>query len=209
MSGSAPLYLSTITLRTDRRAPPNAYTAHGAIEGLFDGLPFPSGSRALWSMPRADILVVQGPAPVDASKFRPGTVAGASWRPVEIPAEGARIRVSLVANPARNPSGVVREDTGRRRATRTPLPAGQRNDWLLRHLGGAVALDPATIGGVDLGAASAVQRSTGFRITAARHLFHARGTVAGADALRRLILAGVGPSKAWGCGLLIVRPDPA
>lgn len=193
-----PVHISVLTLdvsHLDAGAETrDVHRMHARVARLFDAVPAFDGGRPLWALPRADVLVIQGPVPVTAAHLPHGYILHATHRPVAVPAAGTPVTAHLIANPTRAPRDAT---------CRQALPPGERDAWLARKLDGALTLDAAHTGGRPLSPATG--RGTGARtITLTRHAFHARGTVADQVALARMMLGGVGAGKGYGCGLLIV-----
>lgn len=186
-------------------AAPDAHDLHAATEALWDGLPWPPGARPLWSQPRPDTIVVQGPAPLTHT-------APAGWAltahsiPVTIPPAGARISLSLIANPTRVTTLTTPE--GAERKPRHALPETDWAAWLTRHLQPALDLT-GRIGHRKLPAARGHHHGRAGTVTHARAMFHATATVTDPERLAALTAAGVGHGKAYGCGLLLIRQVPA
>ncbi|MGI5273131.1 type I-E CRISPR-associated protein Cas6/Cse3/CasE [Nonomuraea sp. CA-218870] len=159
----------------------------------------PRGGRVLWAQPRRDVLLVQAGRAAEV----PGRYASACRSsPARLWWErGRRVRFSIVAcptmAPARERQGGVRVGPHRR----IPLPEGERDGWLLRKLGGALSV--SEISGEPLG--SRVGRREGSLVTHVWHAWSGRASVDDPEALSALLLAGVGPAKGYGCGLLVVR----
>lgn len=201
---SLPVHLSTLVL--DLEHPDAAaetgdcHRMHARVAALFDAIPCPDATRVLWSVPRPDVLILQGPVPVTARHLPPGYVLSATARTVTVPAEGARVAVSVVANPTMRPSIGIGQ-----RAQRTPLPPQRRGEWLTRKLDGAIRLDDP-VAGQDLPPARG--RREGAQVTVARYCYRSEGTVTDQVGLARLLLSGIGAGKGYGCGLLLIQERP-
>jgi hypothetical protein len=181
----------------------DCHRLHARIAGLFDAIPCPDGARILWSQPRRDILVLQGPAPVSVRDLPPGYAVSATTRAVTVPPVGARVAVSLIANPTMRQALGGPDAAPGSRGPRIALPPQRRVEWLARKLDGAIRLDDGRTGGQDLPAGRG--RRGRDAVTLARHCYRAEGAVADQENLARLVLAGVGSGKGYGCGLLVIQ----
>lgn len=115
---------------------------------------------------------------------------------------GQRLRFRLVANPVRciRDEGGRVDKSGRAKACRVPIvQEDARLDWLARKLDGAAALETAVVAGQaplrfrkkGSGAGKVVPVS-----------YDGILGVQSADRLLECLRAGIGPAKAFGCGLL-------
>lgn len=177
----------------------DTHRMHARVLDATSGHPEPEGGRILWAQPRRDILVIQAATP---ARVPPGYATScATSRARTTWPKGQTIRISLIANPTRRPHRPridgVRHDPDKRIA----LPAEEREAWLLRHLEGAITV--TRVAGQDLGHRHGYRR--GAKVTHLWHAFAGEGIVADPEALARLQLAGVGPAKGYGCGLLLVQ----
>ncbi len=162
----------------------------------------PAAGRTLWAALTPTLLLVQTSIPPPP---RPQWMAQHLFSDYG-PALGAlrvgdRVRLDLVANPTR----VTRENLGAGRwgpPKIRALPADQRAAWLRRRL--AAALDVESLWEWDLGPAHGRRR--GHTLTHVRHQFRGDAVVRDPAGLRELVRRGVGRGKAFGCGLLLIRP---
>lgn len=158
----------------------------------------PPGGRILWALPRSDILVIQAGRP--ALNLPGGYATATSTKPARLTwQQGQKVRFTLIGNPVLRP-----RTQPAREGRRVALPLERRNEWLHRHLGGALTITHVT--GQDLGHHHGTR--DGVRITHLWHAFAGEATVADPHALARLQLGGVGPAKGYGCGLLLVQEAP-
>lgn len=152
--------------------------------------------RVLWAQPQPRTLVVQHDQPVDWSRVMPGVIAHSHTTDTTTPVTGVHVEWALIANPTK----AVMEP-GRRRGKRRALPPDQWKTWVARKLDGALNL--RTIDATAMPTAHG--RKHDRRTTHARVMFTGTATVANQAALATLQHDGVGPAKAYGCGLLIVQ----
>lgn len=194
----------TLTTLTTHEHADDSQRLHARITALHEfELPADGAPRTLWANPAPGRILIQSatpPAPCDWA-----TTTGScdySGRLTTLPV-GSSVRYALIANPIRcvPPRDEAGRSTGR--GQRTPLPLDEREAWLRRKL--APALHVVTYQGRPL--PTAAGQRTGGRTVHARHLFTGTGTVTDPDALRALVIAGVGPGKAYGCGLLLITPQ--
>lgn len=195
-----PLVLSVLRLRHGdplaERTWRDTHFAHAKVlEWAADG------HRVLWARPHPDLMLIQSTKPVDTDALPSGHHV--THKPVDTdwPA-GAKIRWSLIANPAK---AVPRHDgpDGRciRPSRRVPIPLAERDQWLRRKLAGALTI--GHMSGHPLG------RRTGYRagqrVVHELHCWVGDATVTDPHTLADLITSGVGPGKAYGAGLLLIR----
>ncbi|MEV7869164.1 type I-E CRISPR-associated protein Cas6/Cse3/CasE [Streptomyces sp. NPDC088124] len=150
------------------------------------------------SPPKA--VVVQSP---DQPDWRPlldsGRLTQANVFPVDYEYElGQQVDIKIIANPS------YRDTTTRRRLALTTV--AECGAWLSRRLAGQ---------GVDV-APHHIQVGTRERITGVKdgnhaitvisRMFRARGTVQSPETFHQALAQGLGPSKAYGCGLLLTKP---
>ncbi|WP_086810130.1 type I-E CRISPR-associated protein Cas6/Cse3/CasE [Streptomyces reticuliscabiei] len=145
-------------------------------------------------------VVVQSPGRPD---WRPlldsGRLSQANTFPVEYEyGLGQEVDIQVIANPS------YRDTTTRRRLSLTTV--AECGSWLGRRLAEQ---------GVDVAPhhiqVSERERITGIKdgnhtITVITRTFRARGTVQSPDAFHRALAEGLGPAKAYGCGLLLTKP---
>ncbi|MEO3976839.1 type I-E CRISPR-associated protein Cas6/Cse3/CasE [Streptomyces sp. CAU 1734] len=149
-----------------------------------------------------DTLLVQSPIPLDWQHLLDTrAVTRTEHQHVRTPlTAGDTVEIRLIANPSRRPRGT----TGR--ATLTT--AAECGAWLQRHLGPALAIAPHHIA---VGPAQRLTGKNGILHLTCREL-RAQGTLHDPAALHTALTSGIGPSKAYGCGLLLTRhtqtPEP-
>lgn len=192
------LLLAVLRIPTGRHR--NMHALHQAVLAATADTAGTSVERALWAAPTPGLLLVQTPTRLD-----PAVIGGAEVeRTVDVGAAldrlgaGARVRFGLVANPCRAERVTA---SGIGRARRVPLPNADRPDWLRRKVADALVVEEL----VDRPLRPvAADRAEG-RAALARHLYTGTATVTDPAALAGLVRAGVGPGKAYGCGLLTIR----
>ena len=156
-----------------------------------------TAGRTLWGLPNRRTLVIQHENPIDWHNSMPGILHRTHTIPAPPASTGDRVRWTLIANPVHSPI-----QPGEKRGRRTPLPPERWTDWVTRKLGPALH---------DLAIRHEPLRTTGgwrhtHRVVHRRVLFSGHATVTDSDQLDQLRRNGVGPGKAYGCGLLLVRP---
>lgn len=210
-TATLPVHLSVVILNADNPAVAaetrDCHRMHARVAGLFDGLPGFDGARVLWSLPRPDVLLLQGAAPIATTHLPDGYAASATTRQVAAPAAGSRVAVSLVGNPTHRPR-TPEQAVARQRGARTQVPPPQAVAWFVRKLEHALDLDPAKTGSQVLPAARG-RRDGAQQVVLARRCFHAEGSVIDQVEFARILLAGVGAGKGYGCGLLIAQERPS
>jgi len=200
---TAPQAAGTLTL-TVLRIPTgrdrNHHALHQAVTAAAD-MAGAAGNRALWSAPTPGVLLVQAP------RLDPARISGAAVQhTVDVAAAlaelqpGTPVRIGLIANPCRT-ERVTPDGRLLNRSRRVPLPHADRPGWLRRQLTGALTVTDLD----DRALRPVVAPRPDGRATLARHLFTGAGTVDDPQVLARLVRGGVGPGKAYGCGLLTVR----
>lgn len=181
---------------------------------------FPSGSagRPLWrvdSYPDSAALFILSATPPDLTHAveQAGWPTTQAWqtRDYATVLESVRARQTFRFRLTANPTRSVKLKEGKRSQRVGHVTAAQQQAWLLER---------ATRLGVWLGDAAApsfgiVERGTkvfrrrGGRVTIAVATFEGVLRVEEPDVLRQAIMAGVGPAKAYGCGLLTLAPSEA
>ncbi|NIH58504.1 hypothetical protein FB473_003199 [Brooklawnia cerclae] len=159
-----------------------------------------SGDRALWAWPDRATILVQSPAPGMLTDMLTGlaTVTASGPRRTAFPA-GTRVRVSGLLNPTKT-KWVYNDERVRVKMARGLVPESEWPEWVAARLDGALS-------GLDvtcqrLPTVRAVK--PGHVITMARMAFSGTATVDDPVVLGRLIRAGIGKEKAYGCGLILV-----
>lgn len=179
-------------------APTDAHAMHRAVHAATRN----SSNRVLWARPAPDRLVIRANGAVDYSEL-PGAIP-VSVASTVVPQAGEQTRWALVANPCRA-TGPRDPATGRLigRSKRVPLPEPEWEPWVRRKL--AAALDVDQVEHTLLPGWTGRPRDGRRPITLTRVAFAGTATVTNRDALARLLADGVGPGKAFGCGLLLVE----
>lgn len=201
-AGILPTTTSTNTLHTirlHRRAVRDLHHLHRAVEAATDTPE--RAARALWALPRPDMLIVRAPR-LDPTLLPPVTAVSTTHTP--IPPTGAHLHWALIANPTKSTPTPLRSDGTRPRGRRTPLDADDVPAWVQRKL--APALAPIRVAdAARLPRLAGRHPRTGGPLVHTRWAITGEATVADQAALAHLLTAGVGPGKAFGCGLLTVR----
>lgn len=185
--------LHTIRLPHTRR---DAHYLHRLVLALTEG-----HNRPLWVSPAPRTLVVRAPS---INENQLPADAYLSTTAQQVPDANSQVEWALVANPARatGPRGADGRLIGR--SKRQPLPEGEISGWVCRKLVGP--LTDITVADTDrLPALPGHNPKTRHTITHTRYAITGNATVADQKALAELLAAGIGPGKAFGCGLLIVR----
>lgn len=184
------MQITTCTLtRRSRALSRDSQAAHRTLKHDIRG-------RFLWALPEPRTLVVQHEEAVHWPDVMPGVVARTHTTDVSTPPTGVPIQWALIANPTKSVSrgeGV--------RGKRIPLPPEEWKAWVARKLNGAINLHAVDATLMSVARGQKPDRMTFHR----RVLYTGTGTVANRAALARLQHDGVGPGKAYGCGLLIVQ----
>lgn len=152
--------------------------------------------KTLWALPDPNTLVIQHTQDVDWLTIMDGVIARSHTVEVSTPMTGAPIHWGLIGNPAK---AVMRP--GAERGKRQALPPSEWKAWAQRKLGEAI--NPHSIDATAMPTAHGTK--PGMRTTHKRVLFTGTGSVANRDRLAALQHNGVGPGKAYGCGLLIIQ----
>ena len=188
-SGTTLLVTTCALTRRARRVVADSQAMHRTIAY--------SAGRCLWGLPNQHTLVIQHDQVIDWHESLPGLISAARTTiapPVE---QGTRVRWAIIANPVHAPI-----QPGEKRGRRTPLPPERWAEWVTRKLAPALRLD--SIRHEPLPTAGGWRHTN--RVVHRRVLFSGEGTVTDPVRLGELRRAGVGPGKAYGCGLLLVRP---
>lgn len=154
------------------------------------------GERGLWAMPDHRTLVIQHEKPIDWTTRLEGIIAHSHTIERRTHQADTQVEWALIANPV---AAIMQP--GLKRGKRRPLPPEKWNSWVERKL--TPALDIHRIDGTAL--PTAVGKRHGARTIHRRVLFTGLATVTDPDALTRLQDTGIGPGKAYGCGLLITQ----
>lgn len=172
------------------------------------GLPFDSdrmhrlltratdGTDFLWAHPRAGVLLIQSGRPIAPEFFRREAV---SVRAKEVELDFAstdRVEIAGILCPTKA------ERREGRHSRKIALPVDDVPAWLSRRLRPAAAVDTITVENMSPSTGS---RADGSRILHARVAVHCWATVVDPQALTNLAVAGLGPGKRFGCGMLTIR----
>lgn len=179
------MYLTHIRLgdHAQRAANNNTRWLHQRIAELSNG-------RALWAHPRPGVVILQSPAPIISPTWGQ-SIGQALLNPVPV---GAVVRVAMIASPAR-----AERPSPQARGVRRPLQENDWEGWLKGKLGAAITLEE-----VQTEPLPRVQaRKPGVTATLSRVAYQASGIVTDERLLHHLRETGVGPGKAYGCGLLL------
>jgi CRISPR system Cascade subunit CasE len=230
------MYLSRLVLdprnRAVRHALGDLQAMHRAVMAAF---PDVGGSDArarhgvLWRLepdPRAGatVLLVQSASEPDWSRLPSGFLADIpATRPIdralEVLAPGVRLRFRLLANPTRKIDTKSGDDGARRNGHRVPLrDEAALLAWIVRKgtdagfsVGDDVAAAARSVVVRPLGDAIGRRGRDGegrtSRLTLRGVTFEGLLTVTDAERLRQAVTQGIGPGKAYGCGLLSLAPD--
>lgn len=188
--------LTTLTLtRHARRLTRDTQALHRTLHHAI-------GDRGLWALPTPRTLVIQHSSQIPWDDRMPGIIASQLTTHRPINHQGQQIEWALIANPvaAVVPKGAPPRTRGKRR----PLPPEKWNAWIQRKLG--AALDLHRIDGTALPTGVGTRHT--MRIVHRRVLFTGNATVTNPDELTSLLDHGVGPAKAYGCGLLLTQEVP-
>lgn len=191
-------YLTIARLHTGTPLLADAHAVHRAVCAATHT----SHGRVLWAHPTRRVLLIHSPTPPDMTRIP--DVASHTIVAPRLPHAGARVRWALIANPVKA-TGPRDPETGRflSRTRRHPLPEPEWETWVRRKLAPALAdLDEISSEALPSWKARPPGRPP---ITHLRVCYTGTATVVGEDALARLVAEGVGPGKAFGCGLLLVE----
>jgi len=232
------MHLSRLLLdprhREVRRAIDDLQAMHRAVMAAFadvDGGDARARHGVLWRLepePRGGppVLLVQSAAAPDWARLPDGFLAArAAVRPIdsalETLAPGLRLRFRLVANPTRKIDTKSAGDGTRRNGRRVPLrDEAAQLAWLVRKgreagfsLGDDIAGAARSVVVQPLGDATG-RRNRGpggrtDRLTVRGVAFEGVLTVTDPERLRIAVARGIGPAKAYGCGLLSLAPAPS
>lgn len=184
-----PLYQTTVQLTRGRR---DSHTIHRSIEALAHG------TRTLWAQPQPGLLVLRTTLTVDWTQLPDADGAATHLCATRYQA-GQRLTWALVGNPTKAVhvgTGTDGKPTGR--GKRCALPAPEVPAWVQRKLASALTIHP------DL-QAELLSPSVGRGMTLTRWACTGTATVTDPDALEQLLHTGIGPGKAFGCGMLLVQ----
>lgn len=224
------MYLTRMQLNPARRearkllGSPRAM--HAAVEAAFPQPVSPGHGRNLWRLDEdksAVWLYIQSPTRPDLSHVveQAGWPTTSTWQTRELTPlldslhPGSRWGFRLTANPTRSGRPASGGDTQRF----GHVTAAQQLQWLLDRTEKNGFLIPP-VGSAEEGEHAAVvtrrdrttfrheDGNTARQVTLTRATFTGLLDVIDADILRAAILRGIGPGKAYGCGLLTLAPAP-
>jgi CRISPR system Cascade subunit CasE len=217
-------YLSRVELNPQRRSGrallASPQSMHAAVLAAFPGrLADRTDQRVLWrldSVPGAVHLFVVSPEQPDFTHVieQAGWPTLSSWQTREYGmfldrlSTGQSWMYRLTANPTRS----RRPEEGKRSQRYGHVTVMQQQEWLAQRAAAA----GFQIGGLDGESGGIVVRDRGAsdfrrgqgRVTLTTATFEGQLVVTDADALRTTLTAGLGPAKAYGCGLLTLAPLP-
>lgn len=221
-------YLTRVELNPQRRAGRSLLCSpqamHAAVLASFPGrLSDRTNQRVLWRLdpvPGAVHLFVVSPEPPDVTHIieQAGWPTLPSWQTRKygpfldqiVPGQPWMFR--LTANPTRS----RRPEDGRRSQRYGHVTVAQQQEWLVQRgtaAGFEIVAPPGPDGsgsrldGVVVRERSAQQFRRGEgRVTLSMATFEGQLIVTNADALRATLTGGLGPAKAYGCGLLTLAP---
>ena len=215
------MYLSRLIFnprsRQARQLAADPYQLHRAVMKGFPEL-LPAGERVLHRLETGrdtPVLLVQSALAPDWSTLDPAVLLppdpfdprpNPAVKPVELPLQaGQRLAFRLWANPTLKK--VRRDENGERRnSNRAPLlREDEQVEWLRKRAG----MGGFTVLGVTVGQTQEQKlwKKKGTPpITLVTVQFDGILRVDRPDALREAVLAGLGPAKAFGCGLLSLAP---
>lgn len=173
-----------------RRRPRDAHAMHRAVAAATS---IDTG-RVLWAQPVPDLLVIRSAHVPDW-----GVIDGATGCTLaDHPTPTGPIRWALIANPSKVDSCRCSSHHDHRRGTgrRVALPEPEIPAWAARKLDGAIDIDRIEC--------ERLAPARGRGITITRYAIAGTGTVVDPHRLAEVMAAGIGPGKAFGCGLLQV-----
>lgn len=211
-------YLSKVQLNPQRRAGRallgSPQSMHAAVLAAFPGrLSDRSDQRVLWRLdlaPGAVHLFVVSPEEPDFTHLieQAGWPTLPTWETrayqplLNRLASGQSWAFRLTANPTRAlPDGAGR---GKRVGHVT---VAQQQEWLVTRSAAAGFEIPGQGPVVQEREVAQFRREAG-RVTLARATFEGQLVIEDADLLRQALVSGLGPAKAYGCGLLTLAPLP-
>lgn len=157
--------------------------------------------RVLWAHPEPDILIIRHTRPITPQDFPDRWVRDVHHTPLEHPKAGDRVALAWVANPARNHHA----GTYVKRRT-TAVPAAELREWAATRVGRGLDVESMTL--QTLPTVRGIH-ADGNHPTVARVVVRAVGTVNDAPLVHQWLTTGLGRALAYGCGLVVTRPEPA
>jgi CRISPR system Cascade subunit CasE len=218
-----PLFLSRLRVTPSSRAArkfiADAYQTHRNVCDAFDRL-VAGRDRVLWrwepNRSAESILLVQSTVEPDWCRLNPELLASEpevkDLRHLrDAFTEGRRLAFALTANPSRKIDTRSAPDGTRRNGRRVPLRReAAQLEWLQRQaVRAGFALPDNQLGTpqVRIGAGVTLTGRRGHqRITVEAVRFDGALVVTDADGFASAIRSGIGPARAFGCGLLTVAP---
>jgi CRISPR associated protein len=177
----------------------DVHELHRTVARLTWCLPGVDGGRVLWSQPARRMVLIQAGGPVDPRDLTVGYQL-VSAREIRTGYEtGEVVSFGLIANPVKRPKPV--DVGGPANRNKIPVPLEGRDDWLRQKL--ADAMQVTNLVGGQHTVRVGTRAVTG-RMCHLQHAWHGEGIVRDPDALRALILSGIGSARAYGCGLLMI-----
>lgn len=211
--------------RGTRRLLSSAQMMHAAVEASFPEEPLGEEGRRLWRLDRSGystLLYIQSPQRPDLTHLaeQAGWPTTSTWQTRSMDdllgsiSDGSTWGFRLTANPTR--SG--RPEGGGSTKRYGHVTVSQQTAWLLRRAEASGFAIPAGAGGdeqdspmlevTDREQVRFTHRAgpNPPRVTLCRATFTGLLTVMDSDRLRAAMLHGIGPGKAYGCGLLTLAP---
>lgn len=215
------MYLTRMELNPARRGTKHLLGSPQAMHAAVAHVLPPSGKedsvRLLWRVDRTDLgalLYIQSAHEPDLTHIveQAGWPTRSTWetRPLEPLLDAVEVGGTFSFRLAANPVRSGRRTDGGQTQRFGHVTVAQQTGWLLARAAGFGFEIP--LGGDGEPAVivrerekltfSKGARSGRNRVTISRAVFDGRLEVVDPDALRRAILSGIGPAKAYGCGLL-------
>lgn len=177
------------------RGPSDAYGMHQAVAAATAH----DTSRVLWAQPAPNLLIIRAATIPDWGVIQ-GATGCETTTPAPPPSRGDRVDWALIANPTKVDGcrGCTHPDHHRGTGRRIALPETAVPAWAVRKLVPAIDAEHITCERL----APARGRKRGHLVTHTRYAITGAGTVTDQAALAELMRTGIGPGKAFGCGLL-------
>jgi len=193
------MYLSKVKLQA--KGLNNAHEWHKALWTLFPNLAPGSTAPFLFFIEQmnlakgADLLMQSDSLPEESSDMA-RVLASKSWQPQFL--QGQRLRFSLRANPTKK----IRDQDDRERKIRVPLiKEEEQENWLFRKLG-----DAGEVQQLEIQKHPPIYFRKGGRAGKVVPVsFEGILEVQNPEALRLIWEKGIGPAKAFGCGMLMIK----
>ncbi|MDU7935152.1 MAG: type I-E CRISPR-associated protein Cas6/Cse3/CasE [Pseudomonas aeruginosa] len=177
-----------LTKRSSQLASRDVRWLHHRIDSTFES------HRTLWTQRTPEHILVRH------DRYRPGAdmswIASAGVIDDKRVNDGDQVTLRLIACPCKS----IRTTAGKR-GTRTPIPPGRDQiTWAYDRISGAIDIENLT--------ASPLRTFFGYKssgiVTIKRVQYIVTGRIANAAEVNRMIDDGVGPDKAYGCGMVVV-----